>query len=133
VNAEPQPEGLDPAVERDFEEFWRDIVTTGDGALDVDQVKRELYDYHRLMRDASRVYYEATGGQVSKPNTRPDAVIAIVAERMAPMDEVADELTVLDDYMPAVEARVAELDARIDEILTGLRQLRDSLPVPLPA
>lgn len=61
-------------VNRIFKEFWEDIVMK-DGKLDIDQVKRELHDYHFMLESVPKVYMEITGGRISKPNTSPSAVI----------------------------------------------------------
>lgn len=60
--------------ERTYVEFWRNIVET-DGLLDPDKVKRELHDYRTLIRHASEIYDEVTGGRISKPLTLPMHVI----------------------------------------------------------
>ena len=64
---------------KDYEEtynsFWKEIVEK-DGVLDLDQVKRELHDYHRMLGEVPKVYDHVTGGRISKPNTPASAVIA---------------------------------------------------------
>ncbi len=42
-------------VEDDFNNFWKDIVCDEDGNLDVEQVKKELFDFHRLMEHSTTV------------------------------------------------------------------------------
>jgi hypothetical protein len=64
----------EPEVEQIFDEFWRDIVMPN-GVLDLDQVKRELFDYHMILGEVPKVYDAVTGGRISKPNTVADAVI----------------------------------------------------------
>ena len=59
---------------------WRDIVTDENGNLNFDQVMRELHDYSNLMEEASKVYYEVSGGMFSKPNTAARHVISKVEE-----------------------------------------------------
>jgi hypothetical protein len=61
--------------EREYDEFWRDIVENPDGTLNKDQVMRELSDYSGLMRRAAEVYEHVTGGRISKPETAARAVI----------------------------------------------------------
>lgn len=61
--------------EQDYESFWKELVEK-DGKLDPDSVKRELFDYHNLMKNATRVYCHITDGMISKLNTDPDVVIA---------------------------------------------------------
>jgi hypothetical protein len=68
------PKRTDPDVERVWREFWADIVAPG-GQLDLEQVKRELYDFSHLLDNVPKVYMAVTGGMVSKPNTDASAVI----------------------------------------------------------
>jgi hypothetical protein len=54
---------IDAAAEAVWDSFWAPLVCRPDGSLDVGRVKAELYDYHALMDDASRVYDHVTGGR----------------------------------------------------------------------
>jgi len=62
-------------VEENWNDFWKDIVTKEDGTIDIEQVKKELYDYSQYMHETSKVYDAVTRGRVSKPNTLASAVI----------------------------------------------------------
>lgn len=61
--------------ETTFDEFWKDIVTNPDGSLNVDQVKKELHDYSKMLDEVPKVYCHVTGGLISKPNTAAEFVI----------------------------------------------------------
>lgn len=92
-------EEIDTHVEKTWEEFWlplfeREIeapirVVRGIGrdkivmldARFVEQLKKELTDYHDIMSEASKVYCDVTGGIISKPNTMASAVIGVANER----------------------------------------------------
>lgn len=67
-----------------YEEFWKDIVEKG-GILNVDQIKKELFDFHRLITNTSRVYDYLTDGAVSKPLTDPSVVCSLVDEHYKEM------------------------------------------------
>jgi hypothetical protein len=70
-------------------EFWSPIVCP-DGTWDIEQVKRELHDYHLLLAEVPKVYRELTQSRISKPNTLAHAVILTHAELCtngAPDDE----------------------------------------------
>lgn len=71
----------DIEVERVWNELWRPIVCKR-GQIDVEQVKKELYDYSVFMDNAARVYCHVTGGAISKINTDPDVVIAVADDYM---------------------------------------------------
>ena len=62
-------------VEERFEEWWASIVMPN-GEWDLEQVKKELYDYSVLIRNVSEVYDHITGGRISKPFTKVEVVIA---------------------------------------------------------
>lgn len=65
--------------EKDYEEFWKEIVEVN-GELDLDRVRAELYDYHFLLREVSKVYCHLTNGKLSKPNYFSSTVIQHVDE-----------------------------------------------------
>jgi len=66
-------------VERDFADFWAEIVCPG-GVWDLQQVKRELSDFHAVMHEAGKAYDTLTGGRISKVNTLAVHVISAVNE-----------------------------------------------------
>lgn len=61
--------------EKTYADFWKSIVENPDGTLNLDQVMRELHDYHQMIEQVPLVYSEVTGGRISKPNTMASAVI----------------------------------------------------------
>lgn len=77
----------------DYEEFWKDIVEEN-GVLNLDQIKRELFDFHNLMQNVSKVYMEITGGMISKQMTDPDVVIAVANDRIQDLveEEIKDRM-----------------------------------------
>ncbi len=70
----------DLEIEKVWNEFWRDIVMP-DGVLDLEQVKKELYDWRNAMREVSKVYDEITGGLLSKPNYEAETVLSVYRDR----------------------------------------------------
>lgn len=62
--------------EKNYDEFWKGLIEK-DGHVNLDQIKRELFDFHTLMRNAGEVYCHVTGSQVSKVNTDPAVVTSI--------------------------------------------------------
>lgn len=70
-------ETLEPEVEECFQDFWYGLVCPG-GTWDLDQVKRELHDYHTLITEVPKAYMEVTCGRVSKPNTLASVVIDLL-------------------------------------------------------
>lgn len=68
--------------ESEYEIFWKSLVTNPDGSLNLDQIKRELYDYSTLMTNVGKLYYELTDGQISKSNTDTIYIIDAVDKRI---------------------------------------------------
>lgn len=76
---------------QDYEMFWKDIVEK-DGEVDLDQVKKELYDYHLLMREVTKVYSELTNSLFSKPHTRAELIIDTINDRMIDKEVAYEDL-----------------------------------------
>lgn len=75
--------------DREYEKFWRPLVELSSGAMNHEQLRKELYDYSRLIENIMKVYDRLTGGMISKPLTDPDTVIQVAEEHF---------LKSLDDY-----------------------------------
>lgn len=65
---------VDKDVEENWQKFWKPLCTNTDGTLNVEQIKKELFDYSIVMGCASRAFDLVTGGRISKPNTDPQEV-----------------------------------------------------------
>ena len=53
-------------VEQVYNKFWKGIVEK-DGVVDLEEVKKELCDYHFILTQISKVYCYVTGGAASNP------------------------------------------------------------------
>lgn len=62
-----------------YELFWKEIVERR-GEMAPDLVKRELFDFYILMKNARKVYSHVTYGRISKLNTDGDAINKIADE-----------------------------------------------------
>lgn len=67
-------ETLQKEVDDLYKSYWKDHVET-DGVIDLEKVKRELYDFKKLMEDAMKVYSHVTGGAVSNLLVTAEEVI----------------------------------------------------------
>lgn len=80
-----------------WEEFWKDICTNEDGTLNLEQIQRELADFHFMIKHVPKVYCTVTGDTLSKPTYDSKTVIKyyenhlneVVSDRF---DEVIEEL-----------------------------------------
>ncbi|MEK4705786.1 hypothetical protein [Bacillus sp. FSL H8-0512] len=77
--------------EKIYQSFWKKILEDEEGNLNIEQVKKELYDYKILLEEVPKVYGELTG--FSKAHTRSEAVIKQVNERMIDKNDAFDDLT----------------------------------------
>ena len=89
-------------VERVYREFWARALEKG-GVFDVEQAKKELFDYHFLLKQVPEIYMHITGGLLSKTNYRASTVI-----------EMAD-----DHLNKLVDEETKELEAEIRRLETG--------------
>jgi len=62
-----------------YDTFWKNIVEV-DGVLDMDQLKKELADFHMVMTEVPSVYCHITDGQLSKCTYLARDVIQIAEE-----------------------------------------------------
>jgi hypothetical protein len=74
-------------VNKVWREFWKPIVFFANNELNINQVKRELFDYKMIMEEVSKVYDCLTGGRISKINTNHNAVIDEVENRFRNLAE----------------------------------------------
>ena len=82
----------DEEVEKEYEEFWKDIVENEDGTLNKEQVKKELCDFSMVMDNCSKAYMEMTRGYISKPNTYFSEVLGIFQEKFWYVENVKDDV-----------------------------------------
>jgi len=66
-------------IEQVWREVWEPIVAPK-GVLELQPIMAELYDYYVFMGEVSKVYDACTGGRISKPNTKAEAVIAVIGD-----------------------------------------------------
>ena len=57
---------MDNEVQSNWEQNWKDILVLPDGSIDVEQLKKELHDFSRMMDTIPLVYEHITGGKLSK-------------------------------------------------------------------
>lgn len=82
---------VDEEVEKEYEEFWKDIVED-DGVLNKGQIKKELYDFSMVMVNCSKAYSEMTCGNISKPNTHFSEVLGIFQEKFWYIEHTKDDV-----------------------------------------
>ena len=82
---------VDEEVEKEYEEFWKDIVED-DGVLNKEQIKKELCDFSMVMVNCSKAYSEMTCGNITKPNTYFSEVLGIFQEKFWYVENVKDDV-----------------------------------------
>lgn len=74
------PPQLAPEVLDVWESFWKRICANPDGSLNLEAIQKELFDFHTVMEEVSKVYDAVTGGKISKVNTKAEHVITAAEE-----------------------------------------------------
>lgn len=97
-----------------YDEFWKGIIEK-DGVVDMEQVKKELYDFHFMLQEVPKVYCELTGYRISKTNTYAFEVIREAENYF----ENRDKPTYLDDIED-----MAKDSKTVEELM---EQIRDYL------
>lgn len=101
-------------IEAVFNSFWKEIIIK-DGKVDLDQVKRELFDYHAIMEEVPKVYCEITGNKLSYPNYTAEAVLGLYREELQK------------DIDEAVQEKEDEMNDEIVSLKIQLKNLRRKL------
>lgn len=70
---------VEQEIQELWETFWKPLVTK-DGELDLEQIKKELYDFHFIMQQVPKVYTHITGNKLSKLMYRAETVIRMADE-----------------------------------------------------
>jgi len=97
----------------DYDEFWKDIVEK-DGVINMEQVKKELSDFHFMMQQVPEVYMEVTGGKISKCNTYAFEIINIFQDEYLSKGIVQDDIRDLLDDDTNLETLQQELKNYFD-------------------
>lgn len=79
---EGQVEQRDESVEYKWDTFWKGIVCHPDGTINIDQLKKELHDFHFVMHEVPKVYRHVTGDRLSKIMYPAETVIGVADEYM---------------------------------------------------
>lgn len=78
--------------EKDWEDFWKEIVCNPDGTINMDQLKRELSDHLMMQDHLGKIICHVTADRVSKITTLPEVVCQVADDRINELcDEVRDE------------------------------------------
>jgi hypothetical protein len=68
--------------QKDYDDFWKELVENPNGTLNKDQVVKELSDYSMLMEHMASLYTFATGNKVSYITTLPGVVYGLFEEEL---------------------------------------------------
>lgn len=121
-------EATDEEVEEVWNTFWKDLIAPN-GVIDAQAVKNELRDYYVFLDEAAKVYFEVTGGRISKQNTTADAVIGQYQEELerdiqrAIKDEYEEMIGWIEGY--AYDRKYHELAERTNPIAAVVTLLRE--------
>lgn len=80
-------------IEQVYQDFWEEIICDKDGNIDVEQVKKELCDYYKMLQEVPKVYIEVTDGILSKPLYDAETVLNFFRDRYANKAGAVDRLS----------------------------------------
>lgn len=95
--------------EKDYEDFWKDIIENEDGSLNKDQMMRELSDYLMIMDNCTKAYCLMTNSLISKPNTFFGEVELLFRDKFWDVEFVRDDLRWIFDNITDCEELKSEL------------------------
>ena len=96
-----------------YDEFWKSLVEKN-GVVDFEQVKKELFDYHFLLEEVPKVYYEITQGLLSKPNYPADVIIRQLEDKWFDRESVKEDIKVFIEELGNKEDFIRELKQYFD-------------------
>lgn len=95
-------------------EFW--MQTYKNGLMDLQDIANELSDYHMIMINASLVYEEVTGGNMSKPNYLASSVISEYHNHLQDLAESDRQ-----DFMQEFEDKAVQpIEIELDDDTSGI-------------
>jgi hypothetical protein len=115
--------------EKEYNEFWKDIVEK-DGAVNIDQVKRELCDYSKMIKQVSIVFCHVTGDRISYPNTMAFEVCNVADDyygEKEDLDDSEDEIKDLTLALSEYKILFAASTKRERELMDGIRAHKVSI------
>jgi len=98
-----QVEIIDNEVQKDYEEYWKDIIEK-DGVVDMEQVKKELSDFRYIIEQLPKVYMHITNGILSKHMYSAETIIRLHDDIRTEEIENACKETAQDFVMQCFEA-----------------------------
>lgn len=60
-----------------WERFWKDIILNENGEVDIEQLKKELADFHHMMEQIPVIYMRMTGGMLSKTGYWAEQILSL--------------------------------------------------------
>lgn len=66
--------------EKDWEEFWSNIICDEHGNINIQQLKKELSDFSMVLEEVPKVYCALTNNTLSKVHYFADTVISIASD-----------------------------------------------------
>ena len=98
--------------EKVWEEFQREIVIDKNGDINLDQIKKELYDFKEAIDNVPKVYEHVTGRKFCELTYNSDVVIGFADEHYS---ELINEI-IKDDIYDILDSEKLTKDEVIWEI-----------------
>ncbi|MCR3760403.1 hypothetical protein KYB31_15605 [Clostridium felsineum] len=95
----------DNEIEKEWNEFWKEIVCNKDGSININQLKKELSDFSFILEQIPKVYSHITNGLLSKVNYKAESVISVFDKQQK---ELIDKEMAKDDLLLMLEGEISE-------------------------
>lgn len=108
---------MENKVEKEWNEFWKEIVCNKDGSINLEQLKKELSDFSFLLEQVSEVYNHITDGLLSEVGYTAEKVINVVNEQQKKLidkEMAKDDLLIILDGEISEESRQKLIDYFLD-------------------
>ena len=107
MELQPLKPDVQAEVDKEFNNLWKAIVLNEDGTVNLEAVKRELYDYSCLMDNANKVYIHVTNGAIGKTNTLASAIIAVADDCSS--EQLREETKELEEALELAHKEIKKL------------------------
>lgn len=98
-------------------EFWSKHFLNKDGSINIENLKKELYDLDFCHDQISKVYCTITGNKLSYSNYYADTIIGVYEQEIQDAyDEGAADITRIEKQRDALLKRLVQIKRFVDEV-----------------
>ena len=107
------PQNEKPAYQKTYDIYWKYIVENESGHINYNQVKKELYDYQKLMENIVSIFAYITGKKHTKPLTDPELIKSMTDRHFENIYKEIHGGDLVNQYPPGREKLCIDIDGVI--------------------